>query len=106
MARMPAPVNLNSGCISSSLDHKKVKDDGTSEHFGHSQLLTINTCASSASTSRIASLDHKILFRNMSIPSCKHEIETNRYDAMEHDAIIVSSLCEFCKVFARLKLTY
>lgn len=105
MARMPAPVNLNSGCISSSLDHKKVKDDGTSEHCGHSQLLTINTCSSSASTSRITSLDHKILFRNMSIRSYEHEIETNGYDAMEHDTIVVSSLCEFCKVFARLKLT-
>jgi hypothetical protein len=59
---MPAPVNLSSGCISSSLQNQESEYKGAKESYGYSQLLAVNACAASTGASRIASLDHKILF--------------------------------------------
>jgi len=66
MARIPAPVNLNSGCSSSSL--YKLRDNQPLDFLDEKdcvQFLSINACSSSSSTRWIATLYHEILF-----PSC------------------------------------
>ena len=76
------------------------------ESFLYLQLLTIDTSPSSACSSRITSLNHEILFNNFSMSHPRRSSRrTDRDYAMEHNAIVVSSLRKLCKIFASLQLT-
>ena len=111
MARIPAPVNLNSGCISSSLTKQwtfitvviRLVD------WWNLQLLSIYTGSSSASSCRITCLHHEILILGLvnrepwKAPNC--ESGTHGDDTVEENTIVIASFCKFREVLACL-ITY
>jgi len=76
--------------------------------FGlYSQFLTVYARSSSAGTSGITPLNHKVLFffKKKGVSRCERGrsyIYAHGYDSMKNDAVVVSLFREFCKVFARL----
>jgi hypothetical protein len=65
MANIPAPVNLNSGCISSSLIQSDAQDvsENARECVWHANLqsLSVNARSTSASAGWVPTLDHEVL---------------------------------------------
>lgn len=70
IAKIPAPVNLSSGWISSSLQ-RGIDKPGTVDVVGmYIQLLTVYARPSSTSTGGIASLYHEILISKLVVRTC------------------------------------